>query len=246
MKKASFLLNLLLIGFITFQSFRSAKTTSGTQESCTQVCMDYSAGNIPFKMNSNVLQMMYANYKYGQTPPGSLQQPGADAQTAWFSLGTLKRFLWQIETEVCKRAGKCKAIDSLGVRFYYARYPENKPVPGTGGVNLWSQYTDLTSVPKRYEKQHTFFMVPTFDINGIHTDFDPYNTTYVKCRPTVTLEKLLKTVKTTKESITIFNMEGSMSISALAPDPDPAAKNHSELCPPYPQGQSTCPGVYFQ
>lgn len=249
MKNVSLGLNVLLIGFILFQSFMqkpAAAPAATNQIRCNTICMDYSSSNLPYRMNSNVLKMMSANYRYGQTPAGSSQNPGTDATSAWFSLNTLKRFLWQIESEVCKKSGTCRLSDSLGVRFYYARYPDNTPVPGTNGTPLWTQYTDLRSVPNQYRKQHTFFMVPTFDMNGAHWDFDPFTVSFTKkCIPSQTLFTQLTPFRMTREHIVIPSMAGSVSISALAPDPDPAAKNHSELCPPYPSGSSTCPGAYF-
>jgi hypothetical protein len=190
---------------------------------------------------------MSANYLYGNGP---LQHnTNNDAKSVWFSLPTLKAFIWQIENGVCRPNNPCKIPDSLlGIRIYYARYPVNRSL-GLGKY-LWTQYPSelgtLLPLHPNYEKQHTFFMVPTFDINGAHWDFDPFSASFnKKCIPDTLGVTLGGPCKMTRESTDIPLVSGMM-ITALAPNPDPTAKNHGELCPPYPTGAPPCPGAYFQ
>lgn len=242
MKKFSYLLNVLLIGFIGFQSFKQKDVKDKIPAACTPICMDYS-GVPKFRMNSNVLKMMSANYFYGNAPVN--HNTLNDAKSVWFSLITLKTFIWQIENAVCMSKKPCKATDSLlGIRIYYARYPVNK------FNTLWLQYqADLgTLLPSHanYAKQHTFFMVPTFDINGAHWDFDPFSASFnKKCIPD-TLGKTLGGSWKMSEKSTYIPLTSGFMIAALAPNPDPTAKNHGELCPPYPNNTPPCPGAYFQ
>lgn len=97
-----------------------------------------------------------------------------DAHSVWFTLETLKDFITTIEEEVAKNSEF--PTKNLGVRFYYAAYPEK---------NNYS--VELNTIPAEYEKLHTVIALPTTEIDGANYDFDPFNTnTYNGTKPTGT------------------------------------------------------------
>lgn len=87
-----------------------------------------------------------------------------DAHSIWFDLETLKEFVYQLEYNTKKNRSTVSSQD-LGVRIYYASYPDK----------TWNDYTDLQVLNgKGYEKLHTLVMVPTFrNKAGVNLDFDP-------------------------------------------------------------------------
>jgi hypothetical protein len=83
-----------------------------------------------------------------------------DASSIWFGLDTLKKFIWMIENLNCMN----QCHDSLGIRFYYARYPDTATMRGT---------YDLASLNLNYANKHTLFGIPTFRLGGVNIDFNP-------------------------------------------------------------------------
>lgn len=81
-----------------------------------------------------------------------------DSRCAWFSLDRLKQFICNIEND-----SKCVGLqhDQLGIRFYYAIYPDPAAGDFTG-----SEYVDKLG-------QHTLYLVPTVQYRGGDVDFDP-------------------------------------------------------------------------
>jgi hypothetical protein len=186
-------------------------------------CMAYN--NSPqdeSKLDLNLLKTMAFNYQKSIAV--------TETRSVWFSLETIKKFVYQIETKSCNTC-----TGNLGVRIYYGRYPV---------VSDWSIFSHLNGLDlsvksknggiNNYGNIHTIFMVPTIDKpDGYHHDFDPagpagcdsYNTkTYIKMSedtaaiPAYTLSQF-----------------GS-SVTALM------AQNHGDACPPLPPAGS-CPAI---
>lgn len=98
-----------------------------------------------------------------------------DARAALFPIKALKSFIETIEEEVAKHPER--PIENIGIRFYYASYPELKD---------WEDelYEELQPVPLDYNKLHTLIAVPTVEIDGVQYDFDPYDeATYGGAKP---------------------------------------------------------------
>ena len=129
-------------------------------------------------MKLELVQLMTDNYKSKQlvsitTNPAIPMD--FDATAVWFGLDELKNFINTIETETAKYPEY--GLKNFGIRFYYAAYPED--------VSLTQ--TDAGIVPKKYAKLHTLILIPTAEMEGVNTDFDPYNKdTYDGTKPTVT------------------------------------------------------------
>lgn len=125
-----------------------------------------------------------------------------DSKSIWFSLDSLKRFIWEVETNVCKNLCKNQTAPELGIRLYYARYP--------APIKLASPFPQLLTLNPAYRNLHTIFMVPTYDDNGISRDFDPRLFNKSSCKPSA-------------EFVT--------RMLVFAPS-NTTAQNHGSLCPP--------------
>ncbi len=146
--------------------------------------------NAVFTMTPSTLTAMRAQFK------NSAAYAATDANSIWFPLDDIKNFILTIQKDTCGK--NCN--DTLGIRIYYARYPQQiDPVANP----------DLAGLPPTYVNKHTLFMVPTYNINGEHIDFNPLDTNAKGCKKT------------------LINPDASnIAIRAFS------AKNHGELCPP--------------
>jgi hypothetical protein len=87
-----------------------------------------------------------------------------DANSTWIDLAGLKEFITTIENA---------APDSkdLGIRIYYAAYPD-ADLFGTEGYETLADFNN-DEMTKQYGKKHTLILIPTTKINGVDTDFNP-------------------------------------------------------------------------
>jgi hypothetical protein len=130
-----------------------------------------------------------------------------DSRSIWFSLDSLKKFIWEVESTVCKN--KCANTKNLGIRLYYARYP------------AISRYTQLARLSQAYEKLHTIFMVPTYEAvntsNKIYNqDFDP---------------RLYDKKGCSYNSIRELGSGMRFLVFSPIPPANQLAQNHGTLCP---------------
>jgi hypothetical protein len=183
-------------------------------------CKKYST-TPPFQnLDVRMLKDMALEYRNRMDPTFINNHPSLkDAETIWFSLDSLKRFIWQIETTVCKnKCGDATKNLDMGLRIYYARYPT------TGNQ---ATYPQLKGVDPTYKDMHTVFMVPTYDnMNGTvldHIDFDPSKFDAAKCR----YIGLDSTVGTVMAFGGFYNQPAQATGSSST-----TAKNHGTLCPP--------------
>jgi len=88
-----------------------------------------------------------------------------DSRSVWFSLDSIKRFIYEIESNVCSNCDNA-IKPKLGIRLYYGQY---NPA--------------VITAPNYYDGLHTAIMIPTIsDVSGINVDFDPHKMT--NCDPT--------------------------------------------------------------
>jgi hypothetical protein len=87
-----------------------------------------------------------------------------DARNIWFDISRMKQFIGYIESALCQSG--CNENTHLGIRFYYAKYPDKNTMTGL---------PDLTGVPLEYAWHHTLFMMPTYwdPVKKANIDFDP-------------------------------------------------------------------------
>jgi hypothetical protein len=216
MKKLLIVSNLATIGFIAFLFFNSnigcINNSAAKSNTCTNICADYSGEGIT-RYDFSLLDTMS---KYDKSTVGS-----QEARNIWFSLDTLKRFIWNIENSACGLSCDNEQTfqTKLGIRIYFARYLDFSQ------ANL-KKYPDLQTVDPLFSDQQTLFMIPTFDIDPNsktvqHVDFDitkPFSSNNCAFQR-------------------IENNSGPMA--ALGPNQasqNTAAQNHGGLCPPVCDG----------
>lgn len=125
-----------------------------------------------------LVEEMVDNYKtkqYQSIITNTVNPMTFDAQSVWFELDALKSFIAAIEDETAKHPSY--NMKNFGVRFYYSAYPIRTTWNNAG-------HEDLATVDQSYEKLHTLIAIPTAEIDGENSDFDPYNVnTYNGSRP---------------------------------------------------------------
>lgn len=128
-------------------------------------------GTQPTTMRYKLISNMIQNYRTNQLQ--SIQNSGTnavsnDAQAIWFDIETLKKFIADVESQTSSNSQN--TVNNLGIRFYYAAYPEKNKWGTTG----YEELSDLSNpVTQLYEKKHTLIMIPTINVNGVDRDFNP-------------------------------------------------------------------------
>lgn len=204
MKKLLILTNAVWISIICFQACKQVKPIVGSDSLPSVInkfcpgCADYSKNNSNTNANAYgntkglkriTATTMAANYTANCQNLLSERLGGEqpDARSVWFSLETLKEFVFNIEKSLCNQ--NCNQKLELGVRIYYAQYPDIAALRTTytSIQNGLSLYDDLQDINNRYGKNHTLFMVPTYDkaipvgkklpiqYDTVHVDFDPWH-----------------------------------------------------------------------
>lgn len=209
MKKILIASNIVLLGIILILLFyRKSSFIKGSYSSsacASSKCMT-PAGPAKGRISSGTARMISQQYKSDQgksfiwSPGGRTNQE--DACSVWFGLETIKRFIWEIESASC--GNNC--TDTLGIRIYYARYPENL-----------SSVTEFADLNPAYANRHTLFMVPTYwdEASRQYIDFNPAS----GCRGSFDGPSLIKSLPSmiympSSEEQTTQNHGG------LAPPPD--------------------------
>lgn len=238
-----FLIGILVASFIKNKDESNEMFEKNTFCDSTKICMDYSRMKPYNYLNKDLLSEMSANYDTTAIQMGSQRflllpginalqvRPGKsnhvvnkigspfkeDSRSIWFSLDSLKRFIWEIETTICKNQCRPK---NLGIRLYYARYPIiNKANPN---------HTQLLALNPNYQNMQTIFMIPTYEKNMGRTianiDFDPRKFSLTNGCEYTQIEELPK---------------GWRPIVFTAiPNSNQLAKNHGTLCPTECEGSA--------
>lgn len=129
----------------------------------------------PSTMSPDIVQKLVDNYRNNQLNIINTKLGIDDAHSIWFDLVTLKKFIADIENEVQKVDTNITQND-LGVRFYYAAYPE---------LQNWDMMENMP-IGQEYAGKHTLVMVPTLKQENqegkvLDYDFNPLDSsTYVQ------------------------------------------------------------------
>jgi len=119
----------------------------------------------PNTMDPKIIHRMVDHYRNNHLAAINKILGVDDAHSVSFGLRTLKKFVADIEYQTQKRNPGI-GIDALGVRFYYAAYPNESE---------WDGLENEKSIGKDYAQKHTLVMIPTLKkkINeGINLDYD--------------------------------------------------------------------------
>ena len=233
MRKLLITTNMMFIGIIVFMSCnKSNLTTPNENETGGKVqlsktsrdCPDcYNYTPIGFEgVNAATASMMSQNYKQLSQPLLAIDENNPDANCIWFSLESLKNFIWKIEDAVCKKG--CTRSVKLGIRAYYGKYPTQM-----GG--------DLSDIDPAFAQRHTLFLVPTFqDSNDeqIHWDFDPWHWGDNGCKPKPMSEWFSISPKPFGDDNSLIFSIGEDQYFANGDGTLTNAMNHGDLIPPYP------------
>lgn len=196
------------------------------------VCMDFNQYQ-PSTLKTGLVGDMVSIYRTKQLADIKVKSGMDDAYSVWFDLDSIKKFIYHIEKGVEQNA-TAGSDNRLGLRFYYASYPDH---------TTWSDpaYTDLSGFAadpskQNYEYKHTLVLLPTINIAGNDKDFNPFS----KATFTTGLPKYTKPSSENKEPITIDNSPAAgvdvFAITGSKDVHDPidnrTAKNHGGLYPP--------------
>lgn len=129
-------------------------------------------------MTLELVEQMVKNYKdkqYQSIIDNKDNPMTFDAQSVRFTLNSLKNFIQTIEDEVALHPEF--DLQNLGIRFYYAAYPDS---------TSWGDSPGLNDVPPGFEKLHTLIAIPSAENSeGSEFDFDPFDVaTYNGKKPT--------------------------------------------------------------
>lgn len=117
----------------------------------------------PSTISTAFIQSLVDNYRNNQLAIINDNFGFPDAHSVWFNLPILKKFISDIEEEA-QKIDPAVTDEDLGIRFYYAAYPEE---PREG-------------VPEDYAKRHTLIMIPTKKQEDLNYDFNPYTEEHEK------------------------------------------------------------------
>lgn len=183
MKQISIALNVVLISVLVFIacSKKSQPTVSSKQTRISQLklapnqqcslCKTYERSELQ-GINAETAKGMSQTYR--KENQLRMKDNTRDARSAWFSLESMKAFIYLIEKASCDSG--CSQNLKLGIRVYYAKYPPERDFPESLSK----------AIPGSYAEHHTLFMVPTYrreDSMDINYDFDPWHIGGTPCKP---------------------------------------------------------------
>jgi hypothetical protein len=222
MKKLLIITNVIWVSIFCFIACDPEEEKPNT-ENCNTIRSNYNgvqtSGRIS-PIEANIMADLYYSHHYPEFNRNLEKYSGAsnvdlDARSVWFSLETLKQFLWEIES----KSATCKGCETLnlGVRIYYGEYAEPDIQKGD----------DPTQFPFTHKKMHSVFMVPTYAKHGSDGklrdyDFNPNQLTTdingkkygTKCQP-ITLMEYKELTDPSKPKITQAVSNTLMSINFL-------------------------------
>lgn len=214
MKKALIITNLLWLSVFIFMSFKSA--TPPPVADCDNIVSNYKSEKFS-GLNAQSAAEMAGLYK--QNHLKNLLS-GRDSRTIWFSLNTLKKFIWQIEHYNCMKPKAKIADENLGIRIYYGEYPVASQLKDN---KIWK------GVNPNFQNLHTAFLVPTFWDGSMNRDFDPKldfdNGSKTGNWSPISLSRYLNGNAANLANITITGI-------SLIHNNEMTAQNHGNLCPP--------------
>ena len=191
--------------------------------SINQICSDYSNQTIN-ELNVGLIHKMVNGYKDNQLRYIKGSMPD-DAHSIWFDLETLKKFVYQVEFNAKKNSATATS-DKLGLRIYYASYPNKEEMAKFSDVRWFLN----DPIKKNYPLYHTLVMIPTLNVDGRNVDFNP---TDLK---TFTSEGLKSDQKrygdNQNTTATTFGLTGLNRSATTTTPPNTGAQNHGYLIPP--------------
>ncbi len=161
-------------------SLYSCRDQEPPKHECPTNCKDYTGVEMKGLIDASVAYDIANAYK-GDKSKAVIDGTGQeDATSIWFSLETLKQYIWKIENEMQKKKMNADSLN-LGIRIYYAKYPDAATMKRLG-------------FKTEYALHHTTFLVATYKGKNNNIDFDPWNMGSDAVRPTP-LKEILENYK---------------------------------------------------
>ncbi|MDR7208512.1 hypothetical protein [Flavobacterium piscis] len=213
------------LAFSLFFNWLGSKE-SGAKE--TSICNDFH-NERPSTLKTNLIKGMISQYRNNQytaiNKSRDIHEP--DAHSIWFDLDTIKKFIYHIERNVVKNSSEKN--NKLGLRIYYAAYPELSEFTKPYNEDIAFMATD--PIKKQFATRHTLVMIPTIfnkDLNG-DVDFNPLDAS--------TFNGFVSTVKRStrdqKNEIAPYQSQKYQPMAlSTASSSDAMARNHGNLIPP--------------
>ena len=227
MNKVLLVSNAIFLLIIAYLLFKEPDSPIPAED---PICKDYSTEPLE-GINFDAAQSLFTSYAYQYTKIDILpEDAGKDAQSVWFDLITLKKFLYKIEDTLLKQKASISAKD-LGIRIYYGSYPDKN--------ELVKENSAFYGLPVDYAHHHTVFMIPTFNDasdSKIHHDFNPWYpelnaTTHYPTSTKVLLDKEMASIKENqeepKEPSKFKTTAGILAVGGQI-----FVKNHGQVGPP--------------
>lgn len=228
MKTRKFTQALLFTGVIAIMT--SCSFLNGTGSVTTDgdaVCSNYinsPKSILPVKLIDSMVtryennQLRHINQRMGFLNKG-------DAKSITFDLETLKKFIYHLENAAAKNPSYPTTSEKLGIRIYYAAYPERQDWSLTEYEGALNGFIG-DPLSEDYENRHTLIMVPTIEKAGVQMDFDPFVTS--------TYPNGIQGSSETFQSIFAFmiNAPGQGSSQSNSGS-GTNSQNHGQLYPPF-------------
>lgn len=184
-------------------------------------CKNYSDSGFN-GLSVNAAAQLSGLYAANHYPNYTINGALTDSKSIWFSLDSIKKFIFKIEEAMCK----CGVNHDLGVRIYFGEYPD---------ASSMANNAEFNTLDPVMAQRHTLFMVPTYNYAGADYDFDPWHLGKGGCEKPTTICEWVNADDSTF-------LSGNML--ALSPDQSRGIKNHGNMCPPLcPEGSSCFPTV---
>ena len=170
-KNAFFFFSLLTLFLLSCTSQESAQPlASGSTCPKTNYSGQKAEGMISLAQAMEITQLFYDDYAKSHVNMDGKPTPREDTRNIWYSLETLKRYIWAMEDTLCKQGCNLDSM-GLGLHFYFAKYPDAKKTMAMG-------------VDSAYAHQQTLVISATYKDGGVNVDFDPYHVGSQPCKPT--------------------------------------------------------------
>lgn len=189
------------------------------------LCSDFSKDN-PSTLSTGLVSDLTKNYRDNQLIEINKVMPSTDpdAHSIWFDLDTIKKFIYHIEKNV---KANSTIDEKLGLRMYYAAYPDSLQFNKTGNEDLKDLGKNATT--RMYGLKHTIVMIPTiFNSSYGNVDFNPLDEN--------TYKGYITTVKKSEVQgdtiLTADYLTAGYNPMALTPTSRVVSRNHGSLIPP--------------
>lgn len=232
---------LLITSAIVLHSCNSASAPAASPCSASQTCKEDYVDFMPPQFLLDAIAR-YKKYQWEGSKKEFAEkekiQDFNDARSCWYSLDRLKNMICLTEKNACDSGW----TDGMGIRFYYATYPDSAQQSYNNVVfdSTLKHFVNLTNhVPVGLH--HTLFMVPTHYNSESHLDEDVYLIRKTNVPEKGAIPHILESrggfvVNPNWGTLLDPKLSSSTVIFALGGGPtqtfDPSAKNQGLLCPP--------------